>query len=67
MTTTIKIIGGALFISIGVLIFIKTVKNKDKSSDVNNLYEKTLNTQAYVFSLVLIATGIGLIISCFNE
>jgi hypothetical protein len=66
----IKLIGGLFALILGILIH---YWNKKESKKVNNYDEgvydnpidKSIDFQGYLFSFILICTGIGLIISAF--
>ncbi|MFW5687869.1 MAG: hypothetical protein ACOCXV_02975 [Bacteroidota bacterium] len=69
----VKILGGILSLAIGILLFIynrKESKKIDKGITdreyVSYLNEKSTAFSGYMFSLVLICTGIGLLLSAFS-
>lgn len=70
----VKILGGILSLVLGILLFIWNRKDSKKIEKgltdreyVSYLNDKSTAFTTYLFSLVLICTGIGLLISAFSK
>jgi len=67
MITVVKLFG-ALFLILGGIILLKfELKDRKKQGSLSEIVSKSVSFQGFILSIILILTGIGLIISCFNE
>mgnify|MGYP001441090246 CR=1 FL=1 len=63
----LKIISGIILLIIGILFFKKAFNDRKRQGSYSEIVSKSVTFQSYISSIVIVAIGIGLIISCFYK
>lgn len=61
----LRIISGILLLIAGILMFFYNKKESKKEGPLSGPIQKSIDYSGYLFVILLISIGIGLIISCF--